>query len=94
MAHLEIDASAIAKPASAGLYGLMTEEINHAYEGGLYAELMNNNTFRGSWDGIESWGTVVQGDAQVTAAVDKMDGPSTALPDEYGVEGDGGVGWE
>jgi alpha-N-arabinofuranosidase len=79
VAHLAIDASVVAQPASAGLYGLMTEEINHAYEGGLYAELINNSTFRGSWDGIESWGLVVQGDAQVTAEVDKMDGPSTAL---------------
>ena len=80
VAHLDVDAGVIAKPASAGLYGLMTEEINHSYEGGLYAELINNNTFRGSWDGIQSWGVVVKGNAQVTAAVDKTDGPSTALP--------------
>lgn len=80
VAHLDVDAGVIAKPASAGLYGLMTEEINHAYEGGLYAELINNSTFRGSWDGIESWGMVVKGDAQATADVDKTDGPSTALP--------------
>src|SRR5207248_10379463 len=25
-------------------YGLMTEEINHAYDGGLYAELLQNRT--------------------------------------------------
>ncbi len=81
VAHLDIDTATIAKQASPKMYGLMTEEINHAYEGGLYAELINNSTFRGSWDGIESWGTVVKGDAQVTVAVDKMDGPSTALPE-------------
>ena len=80
VAHLDVDAGVIAKPASAGLYGLMTEEINHSYEGGLYAELLSNNTFRGSWDGIESWGMVVKGNAQATAEVDKTDGPSTALP--------------
>ena len=80
VAHLDVDAGVIAKPASAGLYGLMTEEINHSYEGGLYAELITNNTFRASWDGIESWGVVVKGDAQVTASVDKTDGPSEALP--------------
>lgn len=28
------------------LYGLMTEEINHAYDGGLYAELIQNRIFR------------------------------------------------
>ncbi len=27
-------------------YGLMTEEINHAYDGGLYAELIQNRIFR------------------------------------------------
>ena len=28
------------------LYGLMTEEINHAYDGGLYAELIQNRIFK------------------------------------------------
>src|SRR5580704_4461570 len=27
------------------LYGLMTEEINHSYDGGLYAELIRNRDF-------------------------------------------------
>jgi alpha-N-arabinofuranosidase len=27
-------------------YGLMTEEINHSYEGGLYAELVRNRSFK------------------------------------------------
>jgi alpha-N-arabinofuranosidase len=27
------------------LYGLMTEEINHSYDGGLYGELISNRTF-------------------------------------------------
>ena len=80
VAHLDVDTRVVAKPASEGLYGLMTEEINHAYEGGLYAELISNNTFRGTWDGIQNWGVVVKGNAQVTAGVDKTDGPSTALP--------------
>jgi alpha-L-arabinofuranosidase len=30
---------------SPNLYGLMTEEINHAYQGGLYGELIQNRTF-------------------------------------------------
>lgn len=79
VAQLEIDASVIAKPASKGLYGLMTEEINHAYEGGLYAELVNNGTFRGNWMGVDNWIEVVKGDAALTAAMDRQDGPSTAL---------------
>ncbi len=28
------------------LYGLMTEEINHSYDGGLYAELIRNRDFK------------------------------------------------
>jgi alpha-N-arabinofuranosidase len=80
VAHLEIEASVIARPASAGLYGLMTEEINHAYEGGLYAELVNNGTFRGNWMGVEEWTEVVRGDAAVSASLDDEDGPSAALP--------------
>src|SRR2546422_539259 len=28
------------------LYGLMTEEINYSYDGGLYAELIQNRIFR------------------------------------------------
>jgi len=28
------------------LFGLMTEEINHSYDGGLYAELIQNRTFQ------------------------------------------------
>src|SRR5262249_13537264 len=29
-------------------YGLMTEEINHSYDGGLYAELIQNRIFKDS----------------------------------------------
>jgi alpha-N-arabinofuranosidase len=58
----------------------MTEEINHSYEGGLYAELISNNTFRGNWMGVEGWNVVVKGNAQVTARMDRADGPSAALP--------------
>lgn len=31
---------------SPNLYGLMTEEINHSYDGGIYAELIRNRIFR------------------------------------------------
>ncbi len=31
---------------SADFYGLMTEEINHSYDGGLYAELLQNRNFK------------------------------------------------
>jgi alpha-N-arabinofuranosidase len=79
-ASLTVDASQIVSPVSPMLYGLMTEEINHAFEGGLYAEMVSNNTFRGSWSGVDGWGEVVGGEARETIANDKAEGPSKALP--------------
>ncbi len=79
-AHLTIDASSIVTPVSPILYGMMTEEINHAFDGGLYAELIQNRTIRGSWQGAEHWGVVRTGSAVASLEIDKADGPSTALP--------------
>src|SRR4051794_5570430 len=45
-ATLDIDVN---KPGAAipkTFYGLMTEEINHSYDGGLFAELIQNRTFQ------------------------------------------------
>ena len=39
---IAIDAASPAGKVSPRFYGLMTEEINHAYDGGLYAELVRN----------------------------------------------------
>ena len=62
------------------LYGLMTEEINYSYDGGLYGELVNNRVIGGHWGALEHWVAVTQGDAQASIEVDQKDGPSTALP--------------
>ncbi len=40
------------------LYGLMTEEINHSYDGGLYAELIRNRIFKDSKTTPEGWSLV------------------------------------
>ena len=32
------------------LYGLMTEEINYSYDGGIYAELLRDRTLGREWD--------------------------------------------
>ena len=37
----------------------MTEEINYSYDGGLYAELVRNRTFRSDWTGILNWFLIV-----------------------------------
>lgn len=40
------------------LYGLMTEEINHSYDGGLYAELIRNRIFKDNPTRPEGWSLV------------------------------------
>lgn len=43
---LEIQADQATNKVSPIFFGLMTEEINFSYEGGLYAELIRNRTFK------------------------------------------------
>ena len=45
-ASLDIDVSKPGPAIPKTFYGLMTEEINHAYDGGLFAELIQNRTFQ------------------------------------------------
>src|SRR6202790_431640 len=79
-AQLTIDATQIVSPVSPMLYGLMTEEINHSYEGGLYAEMVQNRTFHSSWEGAVPWNLVQRGNAVASMSIDKSNGPSQALP--------------
>ena len=76
---LTIDAGRIVKPVSPTLYGLMTEEINHSYDGGLYAEMVRNRTFTHDWMGVPYWMLDNASDAQATLKWDETDGPSEAL---------------
>ncbi len=79
-AVLTIHADKSVAKVSPTLYGLMTEEINHAFDGGLYAEIVRNRTMRGTWDGVNDWTAVTEGNAVASIAPDKSTGPSTALP--------------
>jgi alpha-L-arabinofuranosidase len=45
-AKLEIDLGRRGPAIPPDFYGLMTEEINYSYDGGLYAELIRNRTFQ------------------------------------------------
>src|SRR3954451_21725374 len=45
-ATLDIDVNKPGHTIPKTFYGLMTEEINHAYDGGLFAELIQNRTFQ------------------------------------------------
>jgi alpha-N-arabinofuranosidase len=51
-------------------YGLMTEEINFCYDGGLYAELVRNRAFLDSADKPEHWSAFGPGQDGVRLRVD------------------------
>ncbi len=55
---LTLDLSKPGKTVSPMLYGLMTEEINHSYDGGLYAELIRNRIFKDNPNTPEGWSLV------------------------------------
>ena len=46
---ITIDGEALRSPVNPSLYGLSLEEVNHALDGGLYAELIQNRSFE---DGV------------------------------------------
>jgi alpha-N-arabinofuranosidase len=63
---IAIDATAPSGNVSPLFYGLMTEEINHAYDGGLYAELVQNRAFLDDAKAPAHW-SVVQGNSSAAA---------------------------
>src|SRR5262245_7505016 len=73
---LTIDLGRPKSTVSPTLYGLMTEEINYSYDGGLYAELIRNRTFRSDWSGILNWYLLEKGTASAKMTVDRKEGPS------------------
>ena len=79
-AQLTIDPTEIVTPVSPMLYGMMTEEINHAFDGGLYAELIRNRTFRASWEGVQHWTPARRWRFESFHGSDRSSGPSKALP--------------
>jgi alpha-N-arabinofuranosidase len=61
-------------------YGLMTEEINFSYDGGLYAELIRNRTLKDNADAPDHWSVVKDDGVEATIAIDKSSPvPNTAL---------------
>ena len=62
------------------LYGLMTEEINFSYDGGLYAEMVRNRTFQDhGFGGVAHWNIEHEGNSVAGMEIDRADGPSDAL---------------
>jgi alpha-N-arabinofuranosidase len=52
---LQVNAGQVIAKVSPMLYGLMTEEINFSYEGGLYGELVRNRTFKANPTNAVYW---------------------------------------
>jgi alpha-L-arabinofuranosidase len=52
-------------------YGLMTEEINHSYDGGLYAELVQNRAFLDNPETPVHWSVVQGRGAAATISLDR-----------------------
>ncbi len=67
---LTIDAGSSTGTVSPTLYGLMTEEINHSYDGGLYAELICNRTFMDNADTPVNWSTVADRASEAAIILD------------------------
>jgi alpha-L-arabinofuranosidase len=79
-AVVSIDAQKPVASVSPTLYGLMTEEINHSYDGGLYPELIRNRAFMDNSYGPHGWVLVEQGNSQAAMDLDKSTGPSQVIP--------------
>ncbi|MBO4906262.1 MAG: carbohydrate binding domain-containing protein [Bacteroidaceae bacterium] len=65
---LTIDAAQRGAVISPSLYGIFFEEINHAGDGGLYAELVQNRSFEDDTEQPAHWQTV--GSAQAAVCTD------------------------
>ena len=80
-ATLTIDTTKPVANVSPTLYGIMTEEINYSYDGGLYAELVSNRTFQTNRGlSLEHWTLIQNGNARANLEIDKTTGPSAAIP--------------
>ena len=80
-ATLTVEVGKAQHAVSPTLYGMMTEEINYSYDGGLYAELVRNRGFfEHGFGGVAQWNVVHLGNAAATIKVDPANGPSVALP--------------
>jgi alpha-N-arabinofuranosidase len=79
-AQLSIQLDKPLHPVSPMLYGLMTEEINYSYDGGLYAEMVRNRAPQEGRGSTARWYVDNKGSARAALTFDGTEGPSAALP--------------
>lgn len=76
---LNLDFTKPGATVSPMLYGLMTEEINHAYDGGLYAELIRNRIFKDNKTTPEAW-SLLRTDSASKASIKLMAASEDNVP--------------
>lgn len=77
---ITIEADKAAGTVSPVLYGLMTEEINHCYDGGLYAELVQNRAFLDDPKTPVHWNVISAPESSATIQLDPKEPLNSALP--------------
>jgi alpha-N-arabinofuranosidase len=76
---LQIQADHVTGKVSPTFYGLMTEEINFSYEGGIYGELIRNRTFKADATNAAYWSTVGNGSISLDTTVPLNDALNVSL---------------
>ena len=76
---ITIDVAAPTGKVSPLFYGLMTEEINHSYDGGLYAELLRNRAFLDDRQSPVHWSVVQSDDSAASIALDGSEPLNTTI---------------
>jgi alpha-N-arabinofuranosidase len=77
---LTLDATQADRHVSPTFYGLMTEEINHSYDGGLYAELIQNRAFEDDANQPVHWSLLQTDGGQASMVLDSTQPLSKQLP--------------
>jgi alpha-N-arabinofuranosidase len=75
--EIHIQAGKVIAHVNPRLYGLMTEEINYSYEGGLYAEMVRNRSFKEDASEPVHW-SLVEDNGKGSMSLD----PSAPLNDQ------------
>ena len=78
--QLQIDAAHPGPRVSPLLYGLMTEEINYSYDGGLYGELIRNRAFKDDASVPVHWSLVQEGGGTGSISLEGGQPLNAALP--------------
>src|SRR5450755_4167197 len=76
---ITINADQVKGRSSPILYGLMTEEINYSYDGGLYGELLANRAFQDNAAETPHWGVSVENGAVGNISLDNTQPLNDAL---------------